>query len=341
MKSIDKEITLALQLSEKHTDDYSKYSNIYPWTNENLEGTFGAFCKPNSKVLTCNGSGDHPLNAVLYGSTDITTFDINQFSLYYLDLKIAALLSFNREEFLMFMPGVFDKFEFLLNVYKRNMIHKVFVDSENLRKVLPILKEQQKIPRERQEDLFSSQVFLENLKNLDERSYDFWTKLYKKRPDITETFLFKTHSCGPKEEIVFNSNYLRTNKNYQLVKNKLPGVNIRKVVAPIKKLPHKIKNEQFDFIHFSNIANNPHVAFSPIMIPLELGMIKYSYFIEKHIYKMLKEGGTIVLNRLQEPNLNLFSSRTDYSMQRAFSERNLDISILDLENKERIYYKKI
>lgn len=341
MKSLDKEIELALQLSSKHTDDYSKYSNIYPWTNENLEGTFGMLCKPNSKVLTCNGSGDHPLNAIFYGSTDITTFDINQFSLYYLDLKIAALLSFSREDFLKYMPGIFDEIDFVLNVYNRGMIHNVFQDSENLRKILPILQERQKIQREQQEDLFSSLVFLENLKNIDKKSYDFWTKLYKKRSDITESFLFKTHSCGTKDDIIFNNNYLKSDENYQLVKNKLPSVNIKRIAVPIKKLPSKIKKEQFDFIHFSNIANNPHVAFSPILIPLELGMIKYSYFIEKNIYKMLRTGGTIVLNRLQEPSLDLFSKRIDYSMQRAFHERNLDIDMLDLENKERVYYKKI
>ena len=113
MTEINREIDIALELSQADRPYYDEYCNIYPWTNEDLGGAFNNFCQPNSKVLTVCSSGDHVLNAVLRGCSDITTFDINKFTFYYLDLKMAAIESFSRTDFLQFMPGLITEEEYM------------------------------------------------------------------------------------------------------------------------------------------------------------------------------------------------------------------------------------
>lgn len=339
MEKINNEIKTAIKLSKKHKEVYSKYCNVYPWTNEELKGSFEPFCKEGTKVLTCNGSGDHVLNAILYGSSDVTTFDINKFSLYYLDLKIAAILSFSKEEFLNYMPGIFDEVEFILNVYDRGLEKRVFLNN-TLDKAIPKLREMQKEKEKNRQDLFTSQKFLENLKNVSEESYQFWTGLYNKDKSIMDSFLFKTHSCGSIDDIIVCSNYLTSDEKYNAVKNSLLHTNIKKEHADIEKLPRVLQNEQYDFIHLSNIATVFYQTFLPYKMGVEEGIKAYSQFVGENIYPLLKEDGTMILNVLQDPYIGITSARIDCATLREFHEVNMNLEILDLQSKARVYYKK-
>ena len=53
----------------------------------------------NKSLLTIGSSGDQILNSFYYGARDITLFDINEYSKYYIYLKIAAIISLNYKEF--------------------------------------------------------------------------------------------------------------------------------------------------------------------------------------------------------------------------------------------------
>ena len=99
MKSIDKEITVALQLSSKHTYDYSKYSNIYPWTNENIKSYYNYKDLTDKTALCITSSGDHILYAAASGATDIDSFDKNRLCKYYSALKIATILAYSEKDF--------------------------------------------------------------------------------------------------------------------------------------------------------------------------------------------------------------------------------------------------
>lgn len=80
-----------------------KFSSIYPFTTENIAGYMNKLDLTNKKVITVTGSSDHIINAILKGCNDITTFDINPLTKYYMDLKLSAIKELSYKEFLDFM----------------------------------------------------------------------------------------------------------------------------------------------------------------------------------------------------------------------------------------------
>lgn len=81
--------------------DFNGYDRLYPYTTENLKGYLPDVDGKN--VLSVSGSGDHYLNLAFLGARTIDSFDINLFSLYYLKLKKAAILAFQKSSFDYFM----------------------------------------------------------------------------------------------------------------------------------------------------------------------------------------------------------------------------------------------
>ena len=71
------------------------YCRIYTFTTENISGYLEYFDLKDRKLLTVGSSGDQVLNASFYGAKDITLYDINSFSKFYLYLKIAAIITLN------------------------------------------------------------------------------------------------------------------------------------------------------------------------------------------------------------------------------------------------------
>lgn len=94
----------------KHVN-FHEYSAVYTFSNEDL---YNEYFKTNFKtkaVLTVTASGDQTLEAILRGSKKIDTFDISSFTKYYLKLKIAAIKSLTKDEFISFFitsENIFD-----------------------------------------------------------------------------------------------------------------------------------------------------------------------------------------------------------------------------------------
>lgn len=80
-----------------------RFDSIYPFTTENIAGYMKSLNLTNKKIITVTGSSDHIINAILKGSTDITTFDINPLTKYYMDLKLSAIKHLSYKEFLNFL----------------------------------------------------------------------------------------------------------------------------------------------------------------------------------------------------------------------------------------------
>ena len=80
-----------------------KFNKIYPFTTENIAGYMSDLDFNDKKIVTVTGSSDHILNAVLKGCKSITTFDLNDNTKRYLNLKIASLKKLEYEEFLSFL----------------------------------------------------------------------------------------------------------------------------------------------------------------------------------------------------------------------------------------------
>lgn len=80
---------------------FHHYDSIYPYNNEAIVDYYDGF-NYNGKVLSVASSGDHMLNAIVKGASDITLFDINKLTIYYCILKLVAASVLDRKEFFAF-----------------------------------------------------------------------------------------------------------------------------------------------------------------------------------------------------------------------------------------------
>lgn len=100
LEDIRIKIALGLMHGKPLKEKYGRYSKLYAFTTENIGGYYLQTSFLKKKVLTVCGSGDHVLNAILLGSNEIDTFDINILTYYFLKLKIAAVKTLSYTEFL-------------------------------------------------------------------------------------------------------------------------------------------------------------------------------------------------------------------------------------------------
>lgn len=102
MTQLEQDIEVALKLLYKEPlTQYEKshYDYLYPHTNEGINYYYNHTDLTKKKALTITASGDHPIYASLAGATEIDSIDINGLAKYYSELKIAAILAYNKEQF--------------------------------------------------------------------------------------------------------------------------------------------------------------------------------------------------------------------------------------------------
>jgi hypothetical protein len=81
---------------------FGSISSTYAFSTENIGGYFPRLNLEDSAVLTVAASGDHIVNAHLYGAKSVTAFDSNVLSLSMSDLKIVALQKLDFVSFMKF-----------------------------------------------------------------------------------------------------------------------------------------------------------------------------------------------------------------------------------------------
>lgn len=122
---------------------------VYAFTNEALNQYMKNYDFEGKSVLASLGSGDFALNAYLLGASQVDTFDINQFTYYFYQLKKALILKYDFEDFCNLIrnpkkifenfneyrqfldPKSISFFEHVLTVYKDDiagLLKKVFID---------------------------------------------------------------------------------------------------------------------------------------------------------------------------------------------------------------------
>ena len=129
MNSIDMDIQMALNVPMSSI--FCEYGPVFSNACENLEEIEKILNYTNKNILLPTSSGDQYLFAVYKGASNITTFDINKLTKYYMNLKIAAIKTFTcLNDFLPFL--ITDK----TNLFdtKRNLIYKIFdnLDKDDL-----------------------------------------------------------------------------------------------------------------------------------------------------------------------------------------------------------------
>lgn len=101
-------------------EEMKDYSRLYQNTTENIKAYMPYLETVQKKALLPTASGDHQLEALLKGFTDITCYDINKLAKYFTKLKFTAIESLTKKEFIHYMyKEPLDKDYFLH--FKRNL----------------------------------------------------------------------------------------------------------------------------------------------------------------------------------------------------------------------------
>lgn len=126
MDALEADIKKAIEMVKNPSKDYDKmneYNRIYQNTTENIKDYMSYLDGDYKTALLPTASGDHLLEAILYGITDFTCFDINKLAKYFNDLKFSAFKSLTEEEFTYFMYEDFlnkEYFDYFKNVLNDN-----------------------------------------------------------------------------------------------------------------------------------------------------------------------------------------------------------------------------
>lgn len=197
--------------------NYIDFSQIYPFTTENISGYINEFDIKNKSLMTVGSSGDQIINAILYDCQDITLYDINPNSKYYIYLKLASLLKLNRKDFLEF-----------LKLKEGKDINSLTFNKE----------------------LFNE--IKETLKELDKDSYFVWEELFKEyKPNHLRYALFNQDEYTKANLCIMNP-YLASDEAYERTRAKIANAKITFIVGNIAN-PNF--NRKFDNIWLSNILN--------------------------------------------------------------------------------------
>ena len=95
------------RVAKYYYDDifFEKYSRIYKLTTENICGYLNQINMKDKSILVPAASGDHLLNCILKGANNVDLFDINYYALFMAELKIAAVKSLSKEEFIRYFTN--------------------------------------------------------------------------------------------------------------------------------------------------------------------------------------------------------------------------------------------
>ena len=122
MNELEMNLKLAKDVIEGKT--YKPFIYIYPFTTENIKGYMSNLDLKNKSILTVGSSTDQVVNSFLYGSKDITLFDINPFTKYYFELKKAGILLLEFNTFYEFFSNNINSFNIKTYSLLRNNLSK-------------------------------------------------------------------------------------------------------------------------------------------------------------------------------------------------------------------------
>lgn len=95
MTNVENDVLETFNFDDYSRNTYTKYSPVYPYTNEDLESLFSNLNVFGKNVLTVAGSGDQAFYAYHNGAKNVDLFDINCLTRYYYYLRMWVIKYFN------------------------------------------------------------------------------------------------------------------------------------------------------------------------------------------------------------------------------------------------------
>ena len=236
---------------EKHInskDNRYIFYSVYPFTTENIDGYLDYFDLDHTSLLTVGSSCDQAINASFMGCEDITIYDLSPLVKYYYYLKIASLLSLDREDFLRFLCKSKCDGRIKLNA---SLFSRVYFEKVK-----------------------------QTLRRLDYESYYIWDYLFSNYTSAEIANLFRRDITN-EDSIIYCNRYLKNNKNYNQAKRVIENsiVNFIEGNVTDMKLGRKFKNiwlsNVIDYLEESDID----IMFeNAIDLLLDDGKVLLSYF---------------------------------------------------------------
>lgn len=201
----------------KYDKKFNIFFDIYSFTNENISGYLPYFDLKNKSLLTVGSSCDQVLNASIEGCDDITICDICPLTKYYFYLKLSSLLTFNKEEYLMFLCQTYYNVEH--NPYFLNISYY--------------------------------EKIKETLKSLDYDSFCLWDYLFNNYSSNEIEKIFRKDN-NIKSDIINCNNYLKNDKSFKRIKSSIMNTNISFINGNVINEEY---DRSFDNIWLSNVAH--------------------------------------------------------------------------------------
>lgn len=192
------------------------FEKIYSCTNENINGYINDFDLEGNSLLTVGSSLDQVINTILYGCRDITVIDLCPFVKHYFNLKKAALLTLNYDQFQTYFYEI-DKHDF---------------------------------------DLFNRKTYFmlrDKLGKIDYLSLLFWDALYNKYNEKTIRYRLFQNDAFETDCITEYNPYLMTERNYNSLRLKIRNIHPRFINGNILDLDYYLDKEKFDNVFLSNV----------------------------------------------------------------------------------------
>lgn len=228
MSNIKEDLDSAIKIINRE-NKYDKFeSRIYPFSNEVLTETLKDFNFNNKKCMTVLGSSDQALDMYLRGASNVTAFDINQFTKYYFYLKKAALLSkISIDEYINFF-------------YPYNVWGEFNHNSLNFKTFSKIVQ-------------YLSGDYL-----------TFWSTLFERFCPITLSDNFFANDIPNMKCLKDTIGYLNNDAYYKLA-DMIKDIDIDFNHTNIRDLPSKI-SQKVDYIYLSNIMQYTREIYSEIKL---------------------------------------------------------------------------
>lgn len=200
--------------------NFSDFSQFYVYSTENIAGYINEFELENKSLMTVGSSGDQVISAISHGCTDITHFDINPYSKFYIYLKLASILALSQDNF------------------------REFIDY-----FIPVKLKSPILYRKFNSDLYKK--IRGTLKALDKETFQTWEVLFDNySPEIIKKALFSTDGTIINCDLSRIIPYLSSKSAYKETKAKIKKANINFLVGDIMEANF---DRQFDNIWLSNI----------------------------------------------------------------------------------------
>jgi MoaA/NifB/PqqE/SkfB family radical SAM enzyme len=272
----------ALTLQLQKTPKFSENSPIYAFTTENLDGYFSHLNIKDKTILSVGGSGDHLINAYLYGAEKVMCFDSNRLAYFYAELKLKALKNLSFIDFKKFL---------LRNPEKNNQT-------------------------------FSFETYKSLKTELSPLTRHFFDQLYEQFNNdghaIRESKFFNNRHDSAERKIKTNP-YLHSEKNYKKAQKTLQDKPLLWKTIPLQELClNKILfmgNQKFDLILLSNIAD-----YSDKIIHTQNYLEDFRNQIITPLTQHLKSKGKLVFAYLYQadnrPHKGLYHNLIDNPLER-------------------------